>query len=151
MQRSLSSKVLERLSPKAQVELALVAARLALPFWQRAFPEKNQQSPIVAALEAVEKFCASGQLVPDTKATAELAYRTVSSCDLPSGDIQRFSGFSIAHLAMAPWLLSAGSVAKAQHNAMVAINYSESIHSWAGRLAELEVALVSRAQELRGA
>ena len=151
MQRALSGKVLEGLSPRAHVELALVAARLALPFWQRAFPEKERQAPMIAALEAVESFCTSGQLVPGAKATAELAYQAVSSCDLSSGDIQRSAGFSVAHVAMAPWLLSAGSVSKATHNALVAINYSESIHSWAGRLIELEAALVSRAKELRGA
>jgi hypothetical protein len=49
---------------------------------------------------------------------------------------------------MAPWLYAAGHSSKAQHNAMVAINYSESIHQWAGKLLELERALASRKQEL---
>lgn len=151
MQRALSGKVLEGLTQKAQVEVALVAARLALPFWRRAFPEKELQAPMVSALHVVEVFCASGQLAAGAKAIAEAAYQAVSSCDLPSGDVQRSSGFSVAHLAMVPWLLSVGSEPKARHNLMVAINYSESIHGWAGRLPELEGSLARRAHELRGA
>jgi hypothetical protein len=151
MHRPFSQRVLEGLDPSAQIELGFIAARLALAFWQKAYPEKEHQAPLVGALQTVEVFCATGKLAPNAKEIAEVAYRTVSSCDLPLGDIQRSSGFSVAHIAMAPWLLLAGSSSKAQHNAMVAINHSESIHSWAGRLPELEAALVSRAQELRGA
>ena len=151
MQRLLSAKVLEDLGTRQQIEIALVAARLALPFWCRAFPEKERQEPLLAALQMVEAFCISGSLRSEAKVVAELAYRAVSGCDLPPGDIQRSSGFSVAHVAMAPWLLSAGSESKARHNAMVAVNYSESIHAWAGRLSELELALVARASELAGA
>lgn len=151
MQRPLSSKVLEGLSAGQQIEVAYVAARLALPFWLRAFPEKERQEPLTESLEMVEAFCVSGSLPPGAKTVAELAYKAVSACDLPPGDIQRSSGFSVAHVAMAPWLLSAGSEAKAKHNAVVSVNYSESIHAWAGRLSELESALVARASELAGA
>jgi len=107
--RPLSAQVLEGLDARAQIELGLLAARLALAFWQRAYPEKEHRAPLVDALKAVEAFCATGQLGPSAKETAELAYRAVSSCDLPSGDIQRSSGFSVAHIAMAPWLLTTGS------------------------------------------
>lgn len=151
MQRPLSARIIEGFGPREQIELGLAAAELALPFWLRVNPEKPYQVPLIEALEAVATYCATGQLVPGAKQIAELAYRTVSSSDLPTGDIQRSSGFSVAHIAMAPWLHAAGSSSKAQHNAMVAINYSESIHSWAGRLAELEAALASRQQELRDA
>ena len=146
---NLSMRILGELSPMAQIELALFAARLAWPFWLRAVPEEESRAPLLAAMDAVEAFCASGQLQPDAKAIAVLAYRTVSSCSVRSGDIQRCSGFSIAHVAMAPWLLSMGESDRSRHNAMVAINYSESIHRWAGRLRNFEVELISRAEELR--
>lgn len=142
-------KVLDGLSTQARIALALVAARMAFSYWQRAFPEKDKQAPLLSAIEAVDMFCTSGQLPPAAKATAELAYRTVSSCDLPPGDIQRASGFSVAHVAMAPWLLATGHESRAQHNAMVSINYAESVHSWAGHLQKFEAALISRAEELR--
>jgi hypothetical protein len=148
MQRPLSARVVEGLGTREQIELGLVAAKLALPFWLRANPEKPCQGPLIDALEAVATYCATGKLVPKAKEIAELAYRTVSSCDLPSGEAQRSSGFSVAHIAMAPWLYTAGSSSKAQHNAMVAINYSDAIHSWAGKLGELEAALLYRQQEL---
>jgi len=151
MQRPLSSHILEGLAPRAQIELGYVAARLAFPYWQRAFPEKENQLPLAEALSRVEAFCSTGEFPADGKAVAELAYRTVSSCDLPRGDRLRSAGFSIAHIAMAPWLLAAGYSSKACHSAMLAINYSESIHSWASKQAELRDALVSRAQELRDA
>lgn len=151
MQCQLSAKVLEGLGPQHQVEVAFVAAQLALPFWRRAFPEKERQEPLNAALQMVQTFCVSGSLPPESKVIAELAYKSVSACDLPPGDIQRSSGFSVAHVAMIPWLLSVGSASKAKHNAMVAVNYSESIHAWAGRVPELEAALVARALELAGA
>jgi hypothetical protein len=131
--------------------VGFAAAQLALPFWLRANPEKSYQAPLIAALEAVERYCATGELAPDGKAIAEQAYKAVGSSDLPSGDIHRSSGFSIAHIAMAPWLLSSGNSSQAWHNAKVAINYSESIHSWAGKLVELEAALESRRQGLRDA
>lgn len=151
MQRPLSARVVEGLGPKEQIDLGLTAARLALPFWLRANPERSYQAPLIEALEAVATYCATGKVVPNAKEIAELAYRTVSSCDLPPGDIQRSSGFSVAHIAMAPRLHTAGSSSKAQRNAMVAINYSDSIHRWAGKIAALEAALLSRQQELRGA
>lgn len=151
MQRPLSARVIESLGPRATLELGLSAAQLALPFWLRANPEKSYQEPLIAALKAVKSYCATGYLAPDAKAIAEQAYRAVSSSDLPSGDIQRSSGFAVAHIAMAPWLLASGNSSQAQHNAKVAINYSESIHSWAGRLGELEAALESKRQELRNA
>ena len=151
MHRPFSQRVLEGFDPRAQIELGFIAARLALAFWQRAYPEREHQAPLIGALKTVEVFCTTGKLAPNSKEVAEVAYGTVSSCDLPFGDIQRSSGFSVAHIAMAPWLLVAGSPSKAQHNTMVAINHSESVHSCAGRLPELEAALMSRAQELRGA
>jgi hypothetical protein len=151
MPRQLSAKVLEGLGPRQQVEVALVAARLALSFWRRAFPEKERQEPLVAALQMVEAFCVSGSLPPDAKVIAELAYIAVSACDLLPGDIHRSSGFSVAHVAMTPWLLSAGSESKAKHNAMVAVNYAEAIHAWAGSVPELEATLLARASELAGA
>jgi hypothetical protein len=150
MHQRLFVRVLAGLEPRAHIELGFIAARLALAFWKRAFPEKQYQAPLINALKMVETFSAIGQLAPGAKEAAELAYRTVSSCDLPAGDIQRSSGFSVAHIAMAPWLISAGRAEQASHNAMVAIRYSESIHDWAGRLSELEAALISRARELRG-
>lgn len=150
MNRSLAIRVLEGLNPIDQIQLGLVAAQLAFVFWRRAFPEKEYQISLLRALETVEAFCATRQLAPDTKGTAELAYRSVSSCDLPSGDIRRSSGFSVAHLAMAPWLLASGRASKATHNAMVAIRYSESIHESAGELPKLTAALEFRARELRG-
>ena len=149
--RPLSARLLEGLVPIAQLELALTAARQALPFWLRSFPEKEHQLPLLAALEVTESYCATGQLLPDAKATAERAYQTVSRCDLPPGDILRSSGFAIAHAAMAPWLLAVGNHSQATHNAMVAINHSASIHEWAGSLAALEVALSARSKELSGA
>jgi hypothetical protein len=139
-------KLRNGLSAEAQIELALVAAQLAFPFWQRAFPEREHQVALIAALDAVKFFCSARQLAPNAKAVAELAYQSVSACDLPAGDIQRSSGFSVAHVAMAPWLLSMGSESKAKHNVMVAINYSEAIHKWAGRLLELEAALTAQAE-----
>lgn len=144
--RPLSVRLLEGLAPIAQLELALSAARQALPFWLRAFPEREYQLPLLAALEAGESYCVTGQLLPDAKATAERAYQTVSRCDLPPGDILRSSGFAIAHAAMAPWLLAVGKHSQATHNAMVAINYSASIHEWAGSLAALESSLLARSK-----
>lgn len=151
MQRPLSVNLLEGQAPRAQIQLGLVAARLAFPYWQRAFPEKESQRPLAEALSLVEAFCSTGKLPADGKAVAELAYQTVSSCDLPPGDQLRSAGFSVAHIAMAPWLLAAGSASKACHSAMVAINYSQSIHSWASKQSELANALASLAQELRDA
>lgn len=147
----LSVRLLEGLAPIAQLELALTAARHALPFWLRAFPEKEHQVPLLAGLETAERYCVTGQLLPHAKETAERAYQTVSRCDLAPGDILRSSGFAIAHAAMAPWLLAVGNHSQATHNAMVAINYSASVHEWAGSLAVLEAALLARSKESRGA
>lgn len=83
MQRPLSARVIEGFDPIEQIELGLTAANLALPFWLRVNPEKSYQSPLIDALVAVATFCATGKLVPSAKEIAELAYRTVSSCDLP--------------------------------------------------------------------
>ena len=151
MPLSLSVRAIEGLSPSAHIELGLTAARLALPFWLRANPKKSYQVPLIEALNAVEAYCISGQLVSGAKEIAVQAYKVVISSDVPSGDIQRSSGFSVAHIAMAPSHLVAGSDRKAQHSAMVAIGYSESIHCWAAKLVELETALKLRRHELREA
>jgi hypothetical protein len=142
---SLSQRALEGRSPREQVHQALLAARLALPYWQRAFPEKESQDPLVEAIKIVESFLIESSAPPEAKSTAETAYRAVSECDLPPGDVQRASGFAVAHVAMTPWLYASGNLQKVAHNAMVAINYSESIHRWAGKASELEAALLSSA------
>ena len=151
MQRLLSARVSEGFGPVEQIELGYAAARLALPFWLRANPEKSFQAPLIFALESVASYCTGGRLAADAKVVAVRAYQAVSSCDLPAGDIQRSSGFSVAHIAMAPWLHASGSSSKAQYNVMVAINCSESIHSWAGKTAEFEAALECRRRELQNA
>ena len=149
--RPLSIRALEGLTPRAQMSQGLVAARLAFTYWQRAFPEKEHQVPLAEALSVVESFLVSTTLPPDAKAIAEAAYRAVSGCDLPPGDIQRSSGFAVAHIAMTPWLYASGNLQKVAHNAKVAVRYSESIFRWAGRESELEAALVANAQEARDA
>ena len=146
--RPLSFRALADRSHREQIRQALLAAQLAFPYWQRAFPEAEYQAPLVEAIKIVESFLASGILPANAKAVAEAAYRAVSGCDLPPGDIHRSSGFSVAHVAMTPWLHASGSLQKVTHNSQVSIGYSESIHRWAGRLPELEAALLSSAPGL---
>jgi hypothetical protein len=143
--RALSLRALEGRSPREQMRQALLAAQLAFAYWQRAFPEREQQAPLAEAIKVVESFLAKGILPAEAKATAEAAYHTVSECDLPPGDIHRSAGFAVAHAAMTPWLYASGSLQKVAHNSKVAINYSESILLWAGNSSELEAALVSTA------
>jgi hypothetical protein len=146
--RPLSIRALEGLSPRAQMHQALLAARKAFAYWQRAFPEKELQAPLLEALNVVERFVADGILLPNAKAIAEAAYSAVSQCDLPPGDIQRSSGFAVAHVAMTPWQYANGSHQKVSHNSKVAVGYSESIFKWVGRSSELEAALSSSSSEL---
>jgi len=127
------------------VHQALLAAQLAFPYWQQAFPEKERQAPLAEAIAVVQSFQANGIPPAGAKAVAEAAYRAVSECDLPAGDIHRSAGFAVAHAAMIPWLYASGSLQKVAHNCMVAINYSESILQWAGKSSELEAALLSTA------
>ena len=141
-------RILEGLDPREQIELALTAARLAFVYWRSANPEREYQAPLAEALAVVESYCATGQLNPHAKEIAELAYRTIHLCDLPVGHILRSSGFAVAHIAMAPWLNVAGRTSNAQDSARVAISYSATVHRWAGKLAELEGALIVRRQEL---